>query len=644
MQNLSIEQQDIVDTWVTNGGALVVSASAGSGKTRILTECARRIINGSPKDRFRILCLTFTNKAAEEMLRRLENLKGIKDRAFINTIHAFGLEVVMAYRHELGYENMPHIVEREADRKEILKGVFLQSPLLEPIFSQIPENSQETSLKKYQEDLLNKTLNWISTQKRNLIHINNEVYEYPSWKEKHLHLYKEYNQHLQNQQLIEFDDILLLAWRILNIPSIVSIYRRLYRYVMIDEAQDLNFAQYEFLRSLCGDSIRNILMVGDGNQAIHGYAGSDKKYMFEDFVRDFRASQKNIEKNYRSSKSVLSVAYTVIQGKHNNINEQYYDGFKDVRSFESETEESLWIINKIKGLLVSRSEEFEGKVTLDKIAILSRNKFVFNNLREVLDADSDLSECYFLKRGNEVVEPESTIMKVFDLGTRIMANYQGEVYWKQLLTLLQTEASLQSSGLESLQNITNTLKISIEPVFNFYSNLLEAWRKIDTNISYFPSALKFLMDQLSVINNDQERSLAQSDIEEWMNAWEAYIRSSSGNRTLADFRRFTAMGFNKPGSEKGLTLATVHTVKGLEFDIVFLMGMSQGTFPDYRALRSGGKAMDEEKNNAYVAITRAKRHIYITFPKNKKMPWGSDKSQEPSQFLNGLEINEGQKN
>lgn len=639
MQNLSNEQQIIVDTWLTNEGALAVSASAGSGKTRILTECARRIISDFPKERFKILCLTFTNKAAEEMLKRLESVKGINDRAFINTIHAFGLEVISAYRHELGYESLPHIIEREADRKEILKEVFLQNPLLEPVFSQIPDSSEETSIKKYQEDLLNKTLNWISIQKRNLIHISNEVYEYGGWKEKHLHLYKEYNQHLRNQQLIEFDDILLLAWRILNIPSIASIYRRLYRYVMIDEAQDLNFAQYELIRSLCGDNIRNILMVGDGNQAIHGYAGSDKKYMFESFIQDFNAELKTIEKNYRSSKAVLSAAYTIIGSNQSNINEQYYDGFKDVRGFETEYDESNWVIGKIKELLKSSAEEFEGAVTLNKIAILSRNKFVFNNLREILNSDSTLKESYFLKRGTEIIEPESTIMKVFDLGTRIMANYQGEVYWKQLLTLIKIDAPLQATGLDSLRNLQINLANTTEPISNFYQTLINAWEKIDANISYFPTALKSLTEHLSTIDNDQERSLAESDIMEWTNAWEAFIRNTSGNRTLADFRRFTAMGFNKPGNEQGLTLATVHSVKGLEFDIVFLIGMSQGTFPDYRALRSGGKALEEEKNNAYVAVTRAKRHIYITFPRNKQMSWGAVKPQEPSQFLSGFEIN-----
>ncbi len=172
MQPLSEEQQIIVDTWTANGGAMLVSASAGSGKTRVLTESVRRLLEDSPKERFRILCLTFTNRAAEEMRERLKTVKGIRERIFINNIHAFGLGVLKAYRHELGYTDMPHIIEKDTDRKDVLKNVFLQSPILEPYFMQIPARSQDTKIESHQKRILTNSLSWISRQKKQLIFID----------------------------------------------------------------------------------------------------------------------------------------------------------------------------------------------------------------------------------------------------------------------------------------------------------------------------------------------------------------------------------------------------------------------------------------------------------------------------------------
>lgn len=644
MQTLSTEQREIVNDWVANHGAMLVSASAGSGKTRILTECVRLLIENNPKERSRILCLTFTNKAADEMLERLKKVKGIKERSFIGTIHAFGLELIKSYRHELNYTEMPHIIERETDRKEILKDVFIEHAILQPHILNVPENfkphlSDEKRLKEHQIKLLNNTLDWIGKQKQKLIYVDEETTEIEGLDEKYFTVFKQYNLQLRNQQLIEFDDILLLAWKLLEKPSIASIYQRLYKYMLIDEAQDLNFAQYEFIKSLCGGKLKNILMVGDSNQAIHGYAGANRKYMFEEFVKDFTARQKRIEKNYRSSKAVLKTANQLINQEIENSDNQHFEGHVEIRSFETESNEANWIVEKLKTLLQLTSEEFDGKVTLEKIAVLARNKFVFKELQKQLDEDDFLQNRYYVRKGTDAIDPVSTIMKIFDRGTRIIANNQGEVYWNQLKEILQVNnIKLSDSGIGSLKSLKDKIQLDSQVIdVSSYEILLEAWSKIDKSISNLQDALQFIKKAISNFSEEKEKANVISDINEWTEAWNAYLRNSS-NRSLADFRRFTALGFNKTNQEKGLTLATVHAVKGLEFDIVFLMGMNQGTFPDYRAVKANGKAMQEEKNNVYVAVTRAKRHIYITFPRFKKMPWDDVQKQKESTFLKGFEI------
>ncbi|MDM8524363.1 ATP-dependent helicase [Desulfococcaceae bacterium HSG8] len=637
MQPLSEEQQIIVDTWTANGGAMLVSASAGSGKTRVLTESVRGLLENSPKERFRILCLTFTNKAAEEMRERLKTVKGNRERTFINTIHTFGLDVLKAYRHELGYTVMPHIIEKETDRKDVLKNVFLQSPILEPYFMQIPADSQITNIESYQKRILSNFLAWISRQKKQLVFIDDEVSSYNNWKSEHLHLYKLYNQYLRNQELIEFDDILLLAWLLLSKPAVASVYRRLYRHVLVDEAQDLNFTQYQVIKTLCADVIRNVLMVGDGNQAIHGYAGADKKYMFSAFVQDFGAKQLSIRSNYRSSRAVLEFANTIIHSDVQNPQIQHFEGIAEVHSFADENDEATWILEKTEQLLGIESPEFEGAVTLNKIAILARNRFVFNRLIEKLDK-SNLA--YTFKKGTEALTAESTLMKIFDLGTRLVANPQGEVYFQQLIAVSDCHPlSATSGGLELLDNLKSEIK-SKDISSLSYDILLQSWRLIDKKISNFSSALDLIESKLTDIENENERSNAQNDITEWRLAWSEYIRNTpANNKSLADFRRYAAMGFGKTAvTDNQLTLATVHTSKGLEFDIVFLMGMTEGTFPDYRAKTR--QALEEERNNAYVAITRAKRHIYISYPRKKMMPWNEEKIQHKSRFLNELPISD----
>lgn len=622
MQYLSDEQQHIVKTWTTEGEAMIVEAPAGSGKTRVLTECVRVILEQTPKEKFRILCITFTNKAAEEMQERLAQVKGIKDRVFIGTIHGFGLSILKAYRHELGYEEMPHIVEREYDKKEILKKVFDQSSILE--------------LNEKDEIVLTNSLKWISERKRELVFLDNEVTEYSDWDFKDVHLYKEYNNQLRNQNLIDFDDILLLAWHILSEkPHIASLYQRLYKYVLVDEAQDLNFAQYQLIKVFCGDNIKNILMVGDENQAIYGYAGASKDYMFKHFMEDFSAKSEKIVFNYRSSKKIIELANQIMPKNTKNV-EQHFEGVAEICEFKDELAEAEWIINKIKELLTISSDEFEGQVTLEKIAVLARNRFVFKKLQECLDKDQELSNQYSLKKGADTLTPESNFMKLFDLGTRLLTNRYGDVYLNQLVSLLKINhkniSNHSQNGLELLTSFRDKLSDNSPVTHIIYGYLLESWKNLHESINRFYHILDGMKKHTEDLVED-ERDLAQKDIEEWRGAWDSYVRNVPANsKSLADFRRYTAMGFNKSNQvNRGLTLATIHTVKGLEFDIVFLMGMNQGTFPDYRSLQ--GKALEEEKNNAYVAITRAKRYIYITYPKRKMMPWGSEKEQERSQFL-----------
>ncbi len=617
-QALSDEQKQIA--YYNEGeGALLVEAGAGSGKTRILTERVRYLLT-QKSEKFSVLCLTFTNKAAEEMQERLSDVPKIKERSFIGTIHAFCLELLNSRRHELGFSEMPHIFEREEDRKKTIESVLLENPIF--------KDSYDGLDLKQKENFLNQSLVFISKVKRDLIVLDDDKLEFSGWDAEKLWLYKLYNQCLRNQNVMDYDDILLYAYRILTErPAISNLYRRIYKYILIDEAQDLNFAQYHIIKALCGDTYKNLMMVGDPNQAIYGFNGSDKNFMQIDFVHDFQAERKIIAKNYRSSKSVLEFARKIKSDVE--IGNNYFSGEAKVYEFEDEDREAEWVISRVKELSaqkIYREKEIEEEVTLEDIAVLARNRFVFKKLAEKLQQDDMLKENFYFKRNVNGFENTSDLMKLFDLGTRVIANPSDVLHFSQIFSELNTvfpDTADSIKTLLTLDNLTDQPKLKI---------VTQAWSILNQNQSQFLRAIQSIEKQIDILSDD-EKAFVMFDISEWKKVWNCYLRSSTPDSvSLSHFRRFLAVGNNQNDRKKQcLMLATVHAVKGLEFHSVFLIGMTQGIFPDYRAKNT--KTLDEERNNAYVAITRAKRQLYITYPKKKLMPWGDIKAQELSVFI-----------
>ncbi|MCX6578678.1 MAG: ATP-dependent helicase [Candidatus Aminicenantes bacterium] len=622
---LSPKQEQIVkDT----EGALLVIATAGSGKIRVLTERVRYLLENK-KGHYKVLALTFTNKAAEEMKNRLADIPNLNEKTFIGTIHSFCLEVVKYQGSTIGLKEMPHIFESEADRVKILREVFESNNHLKQFFLDAPDKQ------KY----LHECLNFISSQKRKLV-----IPQYDNgWHTQELQfiLYQEYQKLLTAQNAVDFDDILVLAHKIfVERPKVAELYRNIYRYICIDEAQDLNYAQYGIIKAMCGDIHRNVLMVGDPNQAIYGFNGSDKKYMCESFKKHFNAEVIRLDENYRSSKAVIRRA--------NRLNPRAIDektakieGETQVLSFEDEEAEASWIVGKIKSLLQSKNHpDIEGEISLEKMAVLARNKYVFKALENTLEENPSIY--YFYKKTNELSKSESDIMKIFDLGTRIIVNPLDEIHFSLICEVIGIDPQQDvpyKKGIEKLECLKQKIKDPL--IREQFDVILEAWQILDRDETKFEQALETINAYVQVEFNDEEdvpqKALISSDIEEWKNLWNKYKQQFLPEyRSLKHFRSVIAMGtLQVIKNIRGLTLGTVHSVKGLEYDIVFLMGMTEGTFPDYRAIKSGASAaaLQEEKNNAFVAVTRSKRLLYITYPLKKLMPWGDYQDQKISRFL-----------
>lgn len=617
---LSPIQKSIVED---TDGAFLLTAAAGSGKTRVLTERIKYLLNHK-KGHYRILALTYTNKAAEEMRERLDYVENLSDKVYIGTLHRFCLEIIKSRGKLIGLDSSWDIFESIEDRQKVLEKVINNNPYLKQVFFE--ENNSNQSKK------INNILEKIAIRKRQLQFDN-----YQEDEDFNL-VYEEYNNALLNQNAFDYDDILLYSYRVLvEAPNVAEFYQRLYKYICIDEAQDLTYVQYQIVKLLTISENPNILMVGDPNQAVFGFAGADKKIMTELFVKEFQPKQQELTDNYRSARAILKVANKLKSGYFEIKGNLALEGEFSIESFKNEIEEAEWVIKKIEYLCKNGHPDIEGKIALDKIAILARNRYVFKHLQKQLEQGKIV---YHYKRTNEQIESESDLMKIFELGLRIILNPINQLHFQKICAILKINKQLDSdlkSGIQKLNSLSELLPNEIDIKYKF-EIVSQAWSVLENSNPQFQSALDILKKYANNLEDDNDKALILEDIKEWENLWIEYeLQSIKDRRSLQQFRSYLALGITQNSQKDiGLTLASVHAAKGLEFDIVFLIGMTEGTFPDFRAKTL--KALEEEKNALFVSITRSKRLLYVTYPNVKLMSWGDEKPQQYSRFIRELSL------
>jgi DNA helicase-2/ATP-dependent DNA helicase PcrA len=626
MINLSTAQSNIIHAPI--GQPIQVLASAGSGKTRVLTERVRYIIENRRKEG--VIALTFTNKAAEEMLARLDDMEGIEERCWIATVHAVARRILDQYGHAIGLPSELHIYERDQDRKT----VFLQSLRENGVDVDAFLNVSDKNTRKNRERIIQNYMDQFSIVKRELLN-KEEVKEKYVSDENFWLIFQAYQDALLESGGIDFDDILVYAHRILlEQPWCGQIYRAKYKHVCVDEAQDLNNAQYEFIKALCGGKIESVMMVGDPNQMIYGFNGSSYDYLCQQFVKDFNPSKFELKENYRSSKAVIHLA-NKLKPDSQVESEFVRDGKSQIEEQRDEESEALWICNKINELLQTKCDsEIEGEISLSNMVVIARNRFVFQTLERYLE---EKQIPYSLKKGERQVEPSSIFGKVLDLAIRLRLNPKDWVDGKKLCTVLKIDIPDAWGGEDLLQKFANAARNSDIPFPEIQADLLMAIQELDLEQPNIPKLCGDFTTTIGALGSnpsleaDGELERSLQELQDFRGCWTTFKRKGLGG-SLSSFHNAMALGqLTEDYSPFGLTLSTVHTMKGLEKDIVFLMGLCEGVFPDYRA--STKQEINEELNNAFVAVTRSKRWIYITYPRQRKMPWGSTKAQKPSRFI-----------
>lgn len=627
---LSKQQRKIVEQPL--GGSIQVLASAGSGKTRVLTERIGFILSNQRKDG--VIALTFTNKAASEMKGRLIQNDFEESRIWVGTIHSIAQKILEQYGHTIGLPSNVHIFERDKDRME----VFLEALRTDGVNIDDYLDVDDPKEKKSRERNLQNYMDGFSIIKREMLSeadVGERFTDTPDvWR-----VYTDYQNALLNSGGIDYDDILLYAHRILLTHVwIGDIYRAKYSHICVDEAQDLNRIQYEFVKALAGSENSNVMMVGDPDQMIYGFNGSSSEYLCENFLIDFKPRTFRLTENYRSSKAVVRAA----NGLRPDAQKETafaLEGTVQLARFTDEKDEAQWIVSSIQDLLnLKEHPEIEGTISVDNMVVIARNRFVFSKLEEAL-REREIS--YNLKVGEREQLPISSFGRVLDLAIRVKLNPNDWVDGKKLCQLLGISVPPVWGGDDLLKCFRQNYQEAGGFKTNLISELLSEVEKMhfeNPNILKFEKHFENKIRELAEAELNEENRLefdrSLFELTEFSDKWTRFRKLGLGT-TLSAFRNALALGkLNPDVSENGLILSTVHTMKGLEKDIVFLMGFCEGTFPDYRA--NSTKKLQEERNAAFVAVTRARRWLFVSYPKSRMMPWGSPRAQLPSRFISEM--------
>lgn len=574
-------------------GPCLVLAGAGSGKTRVLTERIVNLIDNGVSP-YNILAITFTNKAAKEMRTRVENKLGYETNSiFIGTFHSFGLRILRENYVDIGYTSNITILDTD-DVKAIVKRILKQ-------------NGYDPA--KYE---IRTIINKISSAKNDGISPN----EYSKLFLNDLDIviglvYKEYTKLLKDNNSVDFDDLLLKPVELFKKnKSILEKYQERFKYILVDEYQDTNGIQYELCKLLAG-KYKNIFVVGDANQSIYSFRNADYRNILN-FERDYKnAKVILLEENYRSTNNILKAANSVIknnsEGKKLNLWSSKSDGelITYVRC-EDEIKEANYVITKIKEL-VQQGYKYSDMAVLYRTNAQSRvveDAFVRNNIphniigsyyfynrKEIKDLIAYLKLIY---NPNDSVSLERIInVPKRGIGTKSIENLRN----KATSNNMSMFDAIDSGKELEFKNII--LKLQEFSLSNNLSDLIEEVLTI-TGIRMEYELNKSLENEAKVENLNEFKTVALMFEESGIYDLQTFLE----NIALVSDRG----QYNNDGDE--VSIMTLHSAKGLEFNIVFLLGMEEGLFPHNRSFDSLSD-LEEERRLCYVGITRAKEKLYL---------------------------------
>lgn len=614
LEKLNTAQKEAV---LHKNGPCLVIAGAGSGKTKVLTtRIAYLIENGvSP---YEILAITFTNKAAKEMRDRL-NILVPDNNAFVGTFHSFGLRVIRENFSKLDLNTNFTIIDGD-DVLSIIKKILKEKNI-------DPKNCAPSYIK-----------NRISFIKNEMLS-DQEVEKYLTSEPEKIaaEVYFEYKKRLKKNNSVDFDDLLLLPVELFQKNhEILEHYQERFKYILIDEYQDTNEVQYK-LTKILAKKHQNIFVVGDPDQSIYMFRGANFRNILN-FEKDYQNTKViPLEENYRSTKMILDAANSVIQNnkerKEKNLRSNSGLGvkLKYLRSYDEKHEITL-VLEEIKKLL---EEGYQKK----DIAVFYRT-----------NAQSRIVEEQFLKAnipykivGSYYFYSRKEIKDLICY-LRLILNPQDEISLRRVInvpkrkigasTIANIELAAREQGISMFDAINSGKELEFKNLIlslQKESESLSLTELIDTVLE--KSGMKEELEK----DPSLESELRLDNLMEFKSI-SATFEKVTGSVNLGDFLEEISLIADiseHKESDDVVTLMTLHSAKGLEFDIVFLVGMEEGLFPHANALQEED-GIEEERRLMYVGITRARKKLYLTNAK-RRMLYGRDNSNPPSRFIEEID-------
>ena len=629
---------------IHKNGPLIVIAGAGSGKTRVLTYRIVHLINQNI-DPFNILALTFTNKAAAEMKKRISESVGDSQarNIWMGTFHSVFARILRSEAPLLGYPTNFTIYD-----------TYDSERLVSNIIKELNLNKDHYKTKQIR--------NRISSLKNNFITVENyfnnpEMIEVDkmSKRSEFGNIYKRYVERCFRSSVMDFDDLLLKTNELLNkFPEVLSKYQDKFRYILVDEYQDTNYSQYLIIKAL-SDRHQNLCVVGDDSQSIYSFRGAniDNILNFKKYYPDCKIYK--LEQNYRSSNNIVQCANSLIQNNQFKLDKTIWTQNNDGEKI---------IINK------SLSDSDEGRYVASNIFERKNNELLNNSSfavlyrtnaqsRAVEDALRKINIEYQVFGGLSFYQRKE--IKDVIAYLRLIENLNDEESLRRIinfpprgigqttldkLTLISEKQNI--SLFDSISNLNDPLvkinKGTIEKLENFMNQILSFKVFSQNNNAY--ETVSHIINKIQIVNFYKNEGSLESfnrieNIEELVNGINDFIEGQEelfeSDKSLSKYLEDVALysETDKEVSNERVSLMTVHMAKGLEFPIVYVIGMEENLFPSVMSINSR-EEVEEERRLFYVAMTRAEKSLTLSYC-NQRFKWGNLNECEPSRFLSEID-------
>jgi len=590
-------------------GPLLILAGAGSGKTKVLTNRIAYLIQEKGVYPSNILAITFTNKAAREMKERIDNLVGsVSDSIWVSTFHSMCVRILRKDIDRIDYDRS-FVIFDYSDQQTVIKDCLKELNLNEKNY--VPKSVLEI-IGRAKDDIIDP-----DTFSR--------IYAADFRMSKIAKIYELYQKKLKQNNALDFDDIIMLTIKLFSThPDVLEYYQRKFKYILVDEYQDTNTAQYSLI-SMLSQRSRNLCVVGDDDQSIYGWRGANIRNIL-DFEKEFKDCKIiKLEQNYRSTQTILDAANNVIKNNFGRKNKKLWTENKGGEKIKhclcaNEHEEAYFIASEIKKLSTTKNMQYKDFAILYRINAMSRV------LEEMLMKEGIAYKIFGGLKFYDRKEIKDLLAYL-----RLIQNPSDNVSLKRCIN--EPKRGIGTTTLDTAERIANSKGVSIFSIISSASEIPELARaasKLEGFVAMI-SRLRVLKDSMKVSELIQE-VIEQSGIQksyEQEDTLEAQARIENikelisvalefeqrdGGQSLEDFLANVSLVTDIDNMDENsdcVVLMTLHSAKGLEFPVVFMVGMEEGIFPGYRSMADESE-LEEERRLCYVGITRAKQKLYMT--------------------------------